>query len=134
MMSRHLSWVCVAGVFCLTAASAAAQTISPAEQRIAAAQRSLAKNPGKADVHNELDLAFTRGERETVEPAYYRKAEEAIARSLELARGNVVAQKMRVWTLLGKHEFTSALESSRALNKQAPDGLLVYGFLCVAYV
>src|SRR5687768_2423310 len=102
MMSRHLSWVCVAGVFCLTAASAAAQTISPAEQRIAAAQRSLAKNPGKADAYNELALAFTRRARETADPAYYGKAEEAIARSLELAPSNFEAQKMRVWTLLGK--------------------------------
>ena len=37
--------------------------------------------------------------------AYYQQAEEAIARSLQLSPGNREAQKMRVWALLGKHEF-----------------------------
>ena len=41
---------------------------------------------------------------------------------------------MRVWVLLGKHEFAAALELARALNKQMPDDLLVYGFLTDADV
>ena len=41
---------------------------------------------------------------------------------------------MRVWVLLGKHEFRQALELARALNKQTPDDLLVYGFLTDANI
>jgi tetratricopeptide (TPR) repeat protein len=133
MMLRCLSWAGVACLCGMTAASAASQTMSPAEQRIAAANRQVTANPGRVDGYNELALALTRRARETSDPAYYTKAEEAIARALELSPGNFEAQKMRVWVLLGKHEFARALELARTLNKQVPDDLLVYGFLTDAY-
>ena len=64
---------------------------------------------------------------------FYDRAEEAISRSLTLAPGNFEALKMRAWVFLGKHEFQKALELARALNKQMPDDLLVYGFLTDAH-
>ena len=106
-----------------------AQKPSPAEQAVTAAQKVVAANPGKSDGYNQLALAFTRRARETSDTVYYDKAEEAIARSLELAPGNFEGQKMRVWVFLGKHEFRQALELARALNRQMPDDLFVYGFL-----
>ena len=41
---------------------------------------------------------------------------------------------MRVWVLLGKHQFAAALDLARALNKQIPDDVQVYGFLTDAHV
>ena len=113
---------------------ARAQTSSPAEQRIAAAEKVVAAQPGEIDGYNQLAMALTRRARETSDTAYYTKAEEAIARSLQLSPGNFEAQKMRTWVLLGKHEFYQARELARALNKQVPDDLLVYGFLTDANV
>ena len=84
--------------------------------------------------YNQLALAYARRARETADNAYYDRAEEAIGRSLQLAPANFEAQKMRVWVLLGKHEFRQALELARALNKQTPDDLLVYGFLTDANI
>ncbi len=105
------------------------QTTSPAELRLVAAQRAVAAKPDRAEGYNDLALAFARRARETSDTAYYDKAEQAIAKSLELAPGNFEAMKMRTWVLLGKHEFQQALELAQTLNKRAPDDLLVYGFL-----
>ena len=41
---------------------------------------------------------------------------------------------MRVWVLLGKHQFAAALELARSLNKEIPDDVQVYGFLTDALV
>ncbi len=126
-------WCLSAILIPVAAAGALAQSTSPAEQRIAAARRSIAVSPGQHERFNDLALAFARRARETADPAYYDRAEEAIGRSLELAPGNFNALKMRTWVLLGRHEFAQALELARALNEQVPDDVLVYGFLADAH-
>jgi tetratricopeptide (TPR) repeat protein len=116
------------------AASTARQQLTPAEQRIATAERAATANPGNADAHNQLALALAARARETANPEYYARAEKAIEASLRAAPDNFEAKKARAWVLLGKHEFPAALELARVLNKQAPDDLLVYGFLTDAHV
>jgi tetratricopeptide (TPR) repeat protein len=113
----------------LWSSAAFAQNSSPAEQAVAAAQKVVASKPAQPDGYNQLALAFARRARETADTDNYDKAEEAIARSLELSPDNFEALKMRAWVLLGKHEFRKALELASILNKRAPDDLLVYGFL-----
>ena len=132
MKINYLAWLGVACV-CSVTAQAAPQTALPAEEKIAAAERMVAANPNKVDAQNELALAYARRARETGDPTYYSKADGAIDRSLQLAPENFEALKLRAWVLLGRHEFARALELARALNKRAPDDLLVYGFLTDAY-
>jgi tetratricopeptide (TPR) repeat protein len=116
------------------AASAAAQSpppaesLSPAQQRIAVAEKALAASK-TADGYNSLALALARRARETADPVYYDRANDAINQSLQLDPNNLEAQKMRVWVLLGRHEFADARELARTLNKQNADDLLIYGFL-----
>jgi tetratricopeptide (TPR) repeat protein len=114
--------------------SAVAQTASPAEQAIAAAQKVVTARPDYPGGYNQLALAYARRARETADTTFYSRAEEAIARSLELAPENFEARKVRAWVLLGKHEFRQALDLAQALNKQMPDDLLVYGFLTDANI
>jgi tetratricopeptide (TPR) repeat protein len=115
------------------ATSVTAQSLSPAEQRIATAERTLAVKKS-ADGYNELALALARRARETADGAYYDRADEAIDASLQLAPDNLEALKMRVWVLLGRHEFARALELARTLNQRNADDLLIYGFLTDANV
>jgi tetratricopeptide (TPR) repeat protein len=110
------------------ATTATAQSPSPAQQRIAAAEKILAVKK-TADGYNELALAFARRARETADGIYYDRANDAIDASLQLAPDNLEALKMRAWVLLGRHEFARALELAKALNKRNPDDLLIYGFL-----
>ena len=123
-----------AALLTLWSVSAIAQTASPAEQAIAAAQKVVTARPDRPDGYNQLALAFARRARETADTTFYSRAEEAIARSLELAPENFEAKKVRAWVLLGKHEFRQALDLAQALNKQTPDDLLVYGFLTDANI
>lgn len=119
---------------CLAGTSVRAQAPSPAEAQIAAAGKMVAADPAKPDAHNLLALAYARRARETADTSFYGLAEEAIARSLQLAPDNFEALKMRAWVLLGRHEFAQALELAKLLNKRAPDDLMVYGFLTDAHV
>jgi tetratricopeptide (TPR) repeat protein len=121
-------------IVCVAAVTAYSDTTSPAEQSIAAAQRAIASRPTRHDAHNELAQAYIRRARETSDPAYYARAEEAIQTSLRLAPDNFEARKLRAWALLGKHEFADALALAQALNREVPDDVLVYGMLTDAHV
>ena len=115
--------------------AALASTIeSPAERKIASARLWLEKDSGSYPARNALALALARRARETGDPAYYRQAEEALEASFRISPGNVEAARLKVWTLLGKHEFARALEEARALNRRMPDDLLTYAFLTDAHV
>lgn len=109
-----------------------AAALSPAQQKLALAQAGLEKNPEYVEYHNDLAAALTRRARETADPVYYRQAEEALQKSLRLAPDNFNAQKIRVQILLGKHEFTQALELAKELNTRLADDISVYGLIADA--
>lgn len=78
-------------------------------------------------------MALARRARETADPAKYDEAQEALARSFQLAPDNFEGLKIRAWLLLGKHEFGPALELAKALNQRVPDDTTVYGLLTDAH-
>jgi tetratricopeptide (TPR) repeat protein len=115
------------------AASAVAQTsnstLSPAERSIAEARKLIDKKPSQYSGYNQLAVALSRRARETSDVNFYAQAEDALKKSLELAPQNFEAEKIRIWLLLGRHEFAAAREAATDLNKKVPDDVLVYGFL-----
>ena len=104
-------------------------SLTPAEQSIAAAKKEIAKKPAQFSGYNQLAIALSRRARETSDVTYYAQAEEALKKSRELAPNNMEGEKISVWLLLGRHEFPTALEAAKVLNKRMPDDILVYGFL-----
>ena len=114
--------------------SAAEKNLSPAEQSIAQAEKLIAKNSKDFEAYNALALALSRRARETSDVKFYAEAEKAIERSFEISPGNFDAERTQVWLLLGKHEFTAALEAAKKLNKKVPDDVMLYGFLTDANV
>jgi tetratricopeptide (TPR) repeat protein len=108
---------------------AAPAALSPAVQRIMAAEKAIEKDPERHQAYNDLALALARRARETSDPACYTEAEKALEKSLRLAPDNYEARKAQVWLLLGRHEFAAALKAAQALNRRMPDDVLVYGFL-----
>jgi tetratricopeptide (TPR) repeat protein len=113
------------------AGDAPAQT--PAQVRISQAQAAVGKNPRDAQGYNDLALALARRARETADSSFYDKAEEALKDSFRLAPDNFEGMKIRTWILLGKHEFSPALDLAKTLNRRAPDDVLVYGLLADAH-
>jgi len=104
-------------------------SLTPAEQSIATAKKEIGKKPAQFAGYNQLAIALSRRARETSDITYYAQAEDALKKSFELAPGNMEGEKIHVWLLLGRHEFPSALEAAKILNKRVPDDVLVYGFL-----
>ena len=107
---------------------------SPAERSIAQANRLTEKNPKDFEAYNALALALSRRARETSDVSYYVRAEEALQKSFAIAPDNFDGARMHVWLLLGKHEFATALEEAKKLNKKTPDDIMTYGFLTDANV
>lgn len=129
---RHYTLALVlAGGLCLLGAAPAP---GPAEARIEAARKRIAADPDSFTHWNSLALALAQRARETSDPSYYDRSLEALKRSFQLAPGNFEGEKIRVWALLGRHEFAAALELARALNRKAPDDVQVYGFLADAQI
>ena len=112
----------------------AAITLSPAERTIAQAQRLIEKNPKNFEAYNALALAFSRRARETSDPAFYTRCEEALEKSFEISPDNFDGRRTHVWLLLGKHEFAAAREEAKVLNQKMPDDVMIYGFLTDANV
>ena len=118
-------------IFGLTAAGFAA---TPAERRIAQAEAAIERAPENARFQTDLALAYARRARETADMDYYAKAHEALDRALAMSPDDFGALKVRVWTLLGQHEFEKGLDLAKQLNERAPDDVIVYGFLVDAHV
>jgi tetratricopeptide (TPR) repeat protein len=73
-----------------------------------------------------------RRARETDDASYYSQAEEAAKNSLDLSPNNFETEKIQVSILLGEHDFATALDQAKILNKKGPDDVLVYGMLADA--
>ena len=108
--------------------------LSPAEQSMVQAQRLIAKNPKNYEAYNALALALSRRARETSDVKFYAEAEETLKKSFEISPDNFDGERIKVWLLLGKHEFADAREEALKLNKRMPDDVTVYGFLTDANV
>jgi tetratricopeptide (TPR) repeat protein len=111
-----------------------APNATPAERRIAAAETAIARDPGAVGPQVDLAMALARRARETSDPAFYAKADEALGRALERKPDDYEALRARVWIRLGQHRFAEARDEAQRLQKRAPDDLIVYGFLGDAYM
>src|SRR5947207_2332914 len=114
--------------------SAPAPQATPAQQKMAWAEKTIQASPGKFQAYNQLALALVRRVRETSDLAYYSQAEEAVSQSLRLRPDNFEALKIQVSIMLGRQEFSQALERARALNRRAPDDVPVYGYTAEAEI
>jgi tetratricopeptide (TPR) repeat protein len=133
MTPRTTAAVLLAATIHTAPLAGAAEPAAPAVRKIAAARESLDKRPTAAG-WNALALALAARARETSDPSFYARAEEAVQQALALAPDDLEALKTRAWVLLGRHEFARARTLAEALNRRAPDDVLVYGLLTDANV
>jgi tetratricopeptide (TPR) repeat protein len=137
-MKRPSALLCVVlltiGAFAQTSVVPAEAKLSPAERTMAQANKLIAKNPRDFEAHNALALALSRRARETSDVKFYDMAEEALQKSNAISPNNFDGARIHVWLLLGKHEFSAALEAAKPLNQKTPDDIMLYGFLTDANV
>src|SRR5262245_44360465 len=99
MKSRY-HFLCMALLILVAGFGFAEDQASPAEQKIAAARKAIERSPDNYDAYNQLALAQTRRARETADPKYYDRAEQALADSFRLSPDNLEAERIRIWILL----------------------------------
>jgi tetratricopeptide (TPR) repeat protein len=87
-----------------------------------------------AQDYNAQALEYVKQARDTANPVYHVKAEEALRKSFEEAPDNFAGLKAKTWLLLGQHRFAEALQVATQLSKKAPEDLQVSGFLVDANV
>ena len=120
--------------FAQTSAASAEPKLSPAERSIAQARKLLETKPNDFEAYNALALGLSRRARETSDVTYYAQGEDALQKSFAISPDNFDGQRIRVWLLLGRHEFGAALEAATKLNRKMPDDVMLYGFLTDANV
>jgi tetratricopeptide (TPR) repeat protein len=118
----------------LLALAAGAATPTPAEFAIQNAQSEIAQHADFYGGYNHLAMAYARRARETGDAEFYAKAEAPLRRSLALSPDNYEGRKTEVFLLLGKREWTAALEAATKLNKQTPDDVAIYGYMADAEI
>jgi len=105
-----------------------------AERAIERARTTVERSPDAPGSHVALGVAMSRRARETADPEWYDRSDEALDRALELAPEHFVALRQKVWNQLGRHEFADALEAAEELNERAKDDVATYGLLVDANV
>src|SRR5262249_4849004 len=103
------SWV----IICLACTavirlSAQDRFVSPAQQRIGWAERTVQANPKEPQGHIDLALALARRARETGDASDYARATEALAPALAVDAKNFEANKVQVWIAVGQRDFARA--------------------------
>jgi tetratricopeptide (TPR) repeat protein len=107
---------------------------TPAQRRIAAAETAAARDPKALGPRVDLAMALARRARETSDPAFYERAQQTLAEAERMSPGDYQVARTRAWTLLGQHRFAEARDEAKALNRRAPDDVLVYGLLGDAHL
>ena len=106
--------------------------LSPAQQRIQAAENAIKNKPDRYQAYNDLAFSLVSRARETSDTSYYSQAAEALQKSLRLTPDNFEALKAQVEVLLGERRWAEARETARVLNHRMPDDVPVYGYISEA--
>jgi tetratricopeptide (TPR) repeat protein len=86
-------------------------------------QRLLQRNPLNPRAYYGLGDALIRKARETGDPSYFNRAEEALKKSLEINPNNAGAMRHLAYVFYSRHEFEpAAVHAGKAIEMDAMDG------------
>lgn len=103
--------------------------LSPAEALIEASTKAAAARPDTVGPYNVLAFAYARRARETGDPAWYRKVDEALKQSDRVAPGNADGQKVRALVLIAQGRPEEAKKLLAPLLKAKKDDLMARGLV-----
>ena len=131
MSSRHrISVIVLAMTFFVALGSAAgAAQRTATDNHIAHYQRLLQRNPQNSRAYQGLGDALIRKARETGDPSYFNRAEEALKKSLAINPDNAGAMRHLSYVFYSRHEFdAAAVHARKAIDMDSTDGD-AYGIL-----
>lgn len=93
------------------------------DNQVAYYQQLLRRNPRNARAYYGMGDLFIRKARETGDPSYFSRAEEALKKSLEINPDNAGAMRHLSYVFYSRHEFeAAAVHARRAIEMDATDG------------
>jgi tetratricopeptide (TPR) repeat protein len=96
---------------------------SATDNQMAYYQRLLQRNPQNSRAYNGLGDGLIRKARETGDPSYFSRAEEALKKSLNIDPDNAGAMRHLSYVFYSRHEFeAAAVHARRAIEMDATDG------------
>jgi tetratricopeptide (TPR) repeat protein len=120
----------LADYFGETASRAAASS----DRLITDLQTQLTANPNDWPAYTQLGLAYLQKARETADPSYYQKAEQALNTVLAREPGDYVALGALGELALARHDFAHALELGERARSLNPRRAYAYGVIADAQI
>ncbi len=115
-------------------ALSAQRTGAASDRMIQDLQVRLQTNPDEWEAYGQLGLAYLQKARETGDPSYYQKTEEALDKALALQPGDYVAIAAMGALQLARHQFAQALEWGERARQINPYRTYAYGVIVDAQV
>jgi len=115
-------------------AGSTSRTSASTDAQIQTLQERIRTNPNDWQSYSQLGLAFLQKARETGDPTYYQKSEEALDKALSFEAGDYASISAKGALALARHEFLSALEWGERAVQINPDRTYAYGVLADAQI
>ena len=115
-------------------ADSTSRTSASTDAHIRTLQDQLKTNPNDWQSYSQLGLAFLQKARETGDPTYYQKSEEALDKALSFQAGDYASISAKGALALARHEFLSALEWGERAVQINPDRTYAYGVMADAQI
>ena len=116
------------------AANASSRTSASTDKQIEALQDRLRAHPNDWQSYSQLGLAYLQKARETGDPTYYQKTEEALEKALSFQADDYASISARGALALARHDFASALEWGEKARQINPSRTYAYGVIADAQI
>lgn len=113
---------------------AAGRPAPSTRQRIADLQTRLKALPDDWVAYSQLGAVYLQQARETGDPTYYQKADEALAEALRREPGDYAALAAAGELALARHDFAGALQIGQQARDLNPQRTVAYGIIADAQV
>ncbi|HSF59741.1 MAG TPA: tetratricopeptide repeat protein, partial [Candidatus Binatia bacterium] len=120
---QYLSTIAVAALLFVLSTDQVLPQSSRTDNHIAHYQRLLQRHPVNSRAYYGLGDALIRKARETGDPSYFNRAEEALKKSLEINPNNAGAMRHLAYVFYSRHEFEpAAVHAGKAIEMDSRDG------------
>ena len=110
------------------------QAVANTDNRVEMLQERLKQNPDDQRAYVLLGAAYLQKARETGDPIYYGKTEEALGRAVKLQPDDFAAMTQMGVLSLARHQFREALDWGEKARAISPGTALIYGVIGDAQV
>ena len=115
-------------------ADSASRTSASTDKLIQSLQERLRANPNDWQSYSQLGLAYLQKARETGDPTYYLKTEEALDKALSFQADDYASISAKGALALARHDFSAALEWGEKARQINPDRTYAYGVIADAQI